>query len=295
MNRQHSMYPSEGAVVKGQSKVEKAKYVHTENNLRRTLQNIAEKFERTNKRLSDETETVRAELQKLKQSIKEIQQEKTKRMRGEHHKRRPYQAERFLRDENVVTLRPFSDSSSKIVTQRTSWAKKLNQRPRRLAPIRLHQNKLKDIYDAKGIYKNDKKEQPNSLVEGTKVKQAVSFTLPKLETSLCTNVDYGKSSTAEIGKKEISDETSRLKKHHSSEERNVSSCPTKYLNVPIIPICDQVDIPAYDSWARANIMKSRPHFLPALDKITEGKVAELRTVDDKNLVGSIERDHDNKY
>ena len=291
------MYPSEGAVVKGQSKVEKAKYVHTENNLRRTLENIAETFKRTNKRLSDETETVRAELQKLKQSIKEIQQEKMKRMRGEHHKRRPYQAERFLRDENVVTLRPFiNDSSSKIVTQRKSWAKKLNPRPRHLAPIMLHQNKLKDIYDTERIYKNDKKEQQKSLVEGTKVKQAVSFTLPKIETSLCTNVNNDKSLTFETGKKEISDQTSRLKKHNSScEKKNTSSCQTKYLDVPIIPVCDPEDIPAYDSRARANIMKSRPHFLPALDRITEGEVAELRTVDHKNLVGSIESDWDDKY
>ena len=295
MKRQHSMYPSEGAVVKGQSKVEKAKYLHTENNLKRTLENIAETFKRTNKRLSDETETVRAELQKLKQSIKEIQQEKMKRMRGEHHKRRPYQAERFLLDENVVTLRPFGDSSSKIVTQRKSWAKKLNQRPRRLAPIRLHQNKLKDIYDAEGIYKNDKKEQPKSLVEGTKVKQAVSFTVPKIETSLCTNVNDDKSLIIETGKKEISDQTSGLKKHNSSGEKNVSSCQTKYLNVSIIPIFDPMDIPAYDSRARASTMKSRPHCLPALGKITEGEVAELRTVDHENLVGTIESDRADKY
>jgi glucan-binding YG repeat protein len=275
MNKQYSVYPREGAVVKGQSKVEKAKYVHTENNLRQTLENIAESFKRTNKRLSDETEAVRTELHKLKQSVEKVQQEKMKRMRGEHHKRRPYKAERFLCDENIVTLKPFNDSSSKIVTQRKSWAKKLSQRPRRLAPIMLHQNKLKGINDEEEIRANDKKEQQKSLVKWTKARQAAPFTLPKVEP--CTNE---KSGTTETGEKEISDQTFRSKKRIPSEE-NVSGGQNQHLQVPIIPVCDLKDIPAR---GRENIMKSRPHFLPALDKITEGKVAELRTVDHRNLV-----------
>lgn len=288
MNRQYS-YPSEGAVVRGQSKVEKAKYVHTENNLRRTLENISESFRRTNKRLSDETETLRSELLKLRQSVEQIQQEKMKRKTGEYHKRRPYQAERFLADENVVTLRPFGDSNSKFVTQRKSWAKKQNQR--RLAPIRLHQNKPKDIDNEEEIFIYDKKEQPKTLPEGTKVKQTAPFKLPKIKTSLCTNDEpFTRRKETDIKRISKDNQTSRLQKHMSVEERKVSPNQTRYLEVPRIPVFDLlVDVQSYESRGRANIMQSRPHFLPPLDKITEGEVAELKSsfpADEMNLVGS---------
>jgi hypothetical protein len=299
MNRQHSVYPSEGDVVRGQSKVEKAKYIHTENDLRRNLENISESFKRTNKRLSDETETLRSELHKLRQSVDKIQQEKMKRMKGEYHKRRPYQAERFLCDENIVTLRPFCDPAAKIITHRKSWAKKLNQR--RLAPIKLHQNKLKGIDEDIVIY--DKEKQPKALSEGTEVKQPVTFKLPKIEASLYTN-DEPFTTRKETDEKVISkdNQTSRSQKHISFQEKNVSPsqthCQARYLDVPRIPICDQMDIHAYESKGRANIMKNRPHFLPPLDKITEGEVVEIEPIDNNmNLVGSDKslNDEDNPY
>ena len=273
MNKQHSAYLSEDAVVRGQSKVEKAKYVHTENNLRRTLENINESFKRTNKRLDDETETLRSDLHKLKLSVVKVRQEKMKRLTGEYVKnRRPYQAERLLCDENIVTLRPF-DSSSKFVTQRKSWTKK--QRQRQLVPIKLHQNKLKDINDKDELFKHDEKKQGKALPEvsgkSEKIKRAAK--LPRIETSFYKH-DKQVTAGKEIAEGQISNDSTELEKHVSIEENNAT---IGHLQVPRIPLCELIDIHAYGPKCRANIMQNRPHFLPPLPKIMEDKVEEINS------------------
>lgn len=268
----HSVYPCEGTVVRRQSKAEKAKYVHTENNLRRTLENISESFKRTNKRLSDETETLRSDLHKLRQSVEKVRQEKMKRITGDYHKkRRPYQAERFLCDENIVTLKPFSDSSSKIVTQRKCWAKKQCQR--RLDPIRLHQNKLKGINDREEISKYG--QQPKTLLEETTIKKAVLLKLPKIETPHDASDKPFTVKKETDGDKIKNNRNSGLQGHMIAEEKNVSLNPTRYLEVPKVPICSLMDINVFESWNKGNSMKSKPHFLPPLDKITEDEDADV--------------------
>lgn len=270
--QRHSVYPCEGTVVRGQSKVEKAKYVHSENNLRRTLENISESFKRTNKRFSDETETLRSDLHRLRQSVEKVRQEKMKRITGNYHKkRRPYRAEKFLCDEHIVTLKPF-DSSSKIVTQRKSWAKKQCQR--RLDPIRLHQNKLKGINDREEISKHG--QQPKTLLEETKVEKACLLKLPTIETSLGVNDEsFALKKETDGNKIRKNKQKSGIQRHVSVEEKNVSSNPTRYLEVPKVPICSLMDTRVCESWR--NSWQSKPHFLPPLDKITEDEVADVES------------------
>ena len=280
----NSVYPCEGTVVRRQSKVEKAKYVHTGNNLRRTLENISESFKRTNKRLSDETETLRSDLHKLRQSVEKVRQEKMKRITGDYHKkRRPYQAERFLCEENIVSLKPFSDSNSKIVTQRKRWAKKQCQR--HLDPIRLHQNKLKGINDKEKISKYG--QQPKTLFEETKVKKAVLLKLPKIETPFNAS-DERFIVRKETDGDEISknNQNSGLQRHMIAEEKSVSSNPTRYLEVPKVPICSLMDINVFEPWSKRNFMKTKPHFLPPLGKITEDEDANIESSFPAEFTGS---------
>ena len=138
MNRtQNKQQPQEGYVVSSQSKLEQAKYVHTENNLRKTLLNIGESFRRTNKRLSEETKTLREELNKLRQNVKKIRQEKERRMTGGcANSRRPHRAERLLYDEKIVKLEPFNDYQKFDYQRRSEKGKK-----KYLTPLRLHGNK----------------------------------------------------------------------------------------------------------------------------------------------------------
>lgn len=274
MNGEHSVYLSEGAVVRGQSKVEKAKYVHTENNLRRTLENIDETFKRTNKRLSEQTETVRSELHRLRQNIETVRQEKKERKTGKYqNKRRPYKAERFLCDENILTLTPFSNCSKNIATHRKPWAKKHSQK--HLNPIRLHHERPKNNGDNDGTFVCDEKEQPDTLPEEAKAEQVVQNKLPKIVSSHYTRI----AAPRETCIKRIT----TLQQHSPNGKQNFPPDHAR-LEVPKIPVCDLMDIQACrvrqmssGENRGANFMQRKPYFLPPLDKITEGRMVTQNT------------------
>lgn len=278
MNRQQSVYQGENPVVTGQSKVEKAKYVHTENNLRRTLENISETFKRTNKRLCDETETLRSDLQELRQSIAKIQEEKMRRNKGEYHKRRPYKAERFLYVDNIVSPRPFDETCtnhSKFATHGQNTRYKTvktfkTQNTRSLTPIRLHQNKKNSTRHQEEISAHA------TMLEGKDIAQTVQFMLPKLEISLQTN-KKPLSYTDQLKEPNLkrTSQNNELK-NDVLHEKNTLCNDSCYLEVPRIPTFDLMDVHAFKTGNIIN-MKGKPHFLPPLDKIIETEVPELKS------------------
>lgn len=141
--------PIEGCVVRGQSKVEKAKYIHTENHLRQNLQNISESFKRQKKRLNDETKILRLELHRLQMSIVEVQREKKNRAEGKYKHRRPHRAEKLLNSKKNTYLRSVDE---KHLGQRKSVEKRQTQKK---------MTQIKTLYEKK-LLSNEKEEQKTS-------------------------------------------------------------------------------------------------------------------------------------
>ena len=217
MNRtQNKQQPQEGYVVSSQSKLEQAKYVHTENNLRKTLLNIGESFRRTNKRLSEETKTLREELNKLRQNVKKIRQEKERRMTGGcANSRRPHRAERLLYDEKIVKLEPFNDYQKFDYQRRSEKGKK-----KYLTPLRLHGNKTSVSEEESSDTNN--KEEPNHWkcprilpAIQTKENESIETTVRRHGSKEVTHVDVSYS--------EVSMAKSRSSRYSNNQKQNIES------------------------------------------------------------------------
>ena len=259
--RQHSVQPCEGNVISGQSKVEKAKYVHTENNLRKTLVNINESFKRTNKRLIDETETLRKEMENLRRSVQKIRQEKERRMAGECcSNRRPHRAERLLFDESIVKLEPFSETVQQFVYK--SRARKA--KGKYLMPLRLHQTISKPM---------DKRppEENKEVDEGRKERHDNHEVLMKNHVSKAARLPWSN----EIGgrRPDLRSKVWRKQcKNIISTITNDTASPKRRdpVFIPTIPICDIVDIRDAEDCCPATNIQSKTTILPPLEKIPEG-------------------------
>lgn len=259
MNRtQNKQQPQEGYVVSSQSKLEQAKYVHTENNLRKTLLNIGESFRRTNKRLSEETKTLRGELNKLRQNVEKIRQEKERRMTGGFaNSHRPHRAERLLYDEKMVKLEPFNDCQ-KFVYQRSEKAKKQN-----LTPLRLHGNKT-SISEKESSDINNKEEHSywkrSRILPAIQTEENESSEEPTVgrhgrkEVTL-VNVSYSEVSMAK---------SARSSRYLNNQKQNTGSIMSKTSK------CVLGNIGASEE--KSCSLKKIPcqqHFLPPLEKIPE--------------------------
>lgn len=260
MNGRHNnQYLREGNVVSSQSKVEKAKYVHTENNLRKTLLNISESFRRTNKKLSDETEAIRGELNKLRHSVEKVRLEKQRRITGEClSSRRPHRAERLLCDEMFIKQEPSNDCQ-KFVYKR----KLLKEKEKYLIPLQLEENRSR-------VTKRATRESSDELQPWKHPDIPLENQTHHTTSKIAATVSEGKA-VQPVSFCYISNSLVRHKPENAQPLNRKGNMNSPRL-IPRIPICDAVEIEVCEKELRSFRLETKQcnsHHLPPLERIPE--------------------------